>query len=109
MGIPKRKNLRFSSAINSNNLIKKQVEVNVKNMKNRVLQNPIVPTKVKLPIIQCRVTEKINNYDKYYGKKCNHGYNQKCQYCHLYKKAKVEIDIEEEKRRQMQLRRYKNA
>ncbi len=109
MGIPKRKNLRFSSAINSNNLIKKQVEVNVKNMKNRVLQNPIVPTKVKLPIIQCRVTEKINNYDKYYGKKCNHGYNQKCQYCHLYEKAKVEIDIEEEKRRQMQLRRYKNA
>ena len=109
MGIPKKKNLRFSSAINPNYLIKKQVEVNVKNMKNRVLLNPVIPTKVKLPVIQCRVTEKINNYDKYYGKKCNHGYNQKCQFCDLYERAKIEIDIEEEKKRQMQLRRYKNA
>ena len=37
----------------------------------------------------------------------NDKYNQKCDYCDLYEKAKIEIDIEEEKRRQMQLRRYK--
>ena len=103
MGIPKKKNQRYSSAAH---LIKKQVEINLKNMKKRIIQNP-VRTNVKLPIIQCRVTEKINNYDKYYGKKCNHEYNQKCQYCDLYEKAKIEIDVENEKRRQMQLRRYK--
>ena len=107
MGVPKKNNLRYASASNPNYLIKKQVETNIKNMKKRILPNPVIPTKVKLPVIQCRVTEKIKNYDKYYGKKCSHGYNQKCKYCDLYEKAKIEIDIEEEKRRQMQLRRYK--
>ena len=109
MGIPKKQNLRFASAANPKYLIKKQVESNVKNMKKRVLLNPIIPTNVKLPVLQCRVSEKVSNYDKYYGKKCSHGYNQKCDYCDLYERAKIEIDIEEEKRRQMQLRRYKNV
>ena len=103
MGVPKKKNLRYSSA---DHLIKKQVEINVKNMKKRILQNPVT-TKVKLPVIQCRVTEKINNYDKLYGRRCSHGYNQKCGYCDLYEKAKIEIDVENAKRKQMQLRRYK--
>ena len=109
MGIPKKQNLRFASAANPKYLIKKQVESNVKNMKKRVLLNPIIPTNVKLPVLQCRVSEKVSNYDKYYGKKCSHGYSQKCDYCDLYERAKIEIDIEEEKRRQMQLRRYKNV
>ena len=103
MGVPKKKNMRYSSA---DHLIKKQVEVNVKNMKKRILQNPVT-TKVKLPVIQCRVTEKINNYEKYYGRRCSHDYNQKCDYCDLYQRAKIEIDVENEKRKQMQLRRYK--
>ena len=107
MGVPKKNVLRNSSASNPNILIKKQVESNLKNMKKRVLLNPVIPTKVKLPVIQCRVTEKINNYDKYYGKKCTHSYSQRCQYCDLYEKAKIEVDIEEEKKRQMKLRRYK--
>jgi hypothetical protein len=107
MGIPKNKNMRYMSANNPKYLVKKQVEVNTKNMRSRILPNPTISTNVKLPIIQCRVSEKVNNYDKYYGKKCSHGYNQKCQYCDLYERAKIEIDIEEEKRRQMQLRRYK--
>ena len=107
MGVPKKNVLRNSSASNPNILIKKQVESNLKNMKKRVLLNPVIPTKVKLPVIQCRVTEKINNYDKYYGKKCTHSYSQRCQYCDLYERAKIEIDIEEEKKRQMKLRRYK--
>jgi len=107
MGVPKKNILRNSSASNPNILIKKQVESNLKNMKKRVLLNPVIPTKVKLPVIQCRVTEKINNYDKYYGKKCTHSYSQRCQYCDLYERAKIEIDIEEEKKRQMKLRRYK--
>ena len=107
MGVPKKNILRNSSASNPNILIKKQVESNLKNMKKRILLNPVIPTKVKLPVIQCRVTEKINNYDKYYGKKCTHSYSQRCQYCDLYERAKIEIDIEEEKKRQMKLRRYK--
>ena len=107
MGVPKKNVLRNSSASNPNILIKKQVESNLKNMKKRILLNPVIPTKVKLPVIQCRVTEKINNYDKYYGKKCTHSYSQRCQYCDLYEKAKIEVDIEEEKKRQMKLRRYK--
>ena len=107
MGVPKKNILRNSSASNPNILIKKQVESNLKNMKKRVLLNPVIPTKVKLPVIQCRVTEKINNYDKYYGKKCTHSYSQRCQYCDLYERAKIEVDIEEEKKRQMKLRRYK--
>ena len=107
MGVPKKNVLRNSSASNPNILIKKQVESNLKNMKKRILLNPVIPTKVKLPVIQCRVTEKINNYDKYYGKKCTHSYSQRCQYCDLYERAKIEIDIEEEKKRQMKLRRYK--
>ena len=107
MGVPKKNVLRNSSASNPNILIKKQVESNLKNMKKRILLNPVIPTKVKLPVIQCRVTEKINNYDKYYGKKCTHSYSQRCQYCDLYERAKIEVDIEEEKKRQMKLRRYK--
>ena len=107
MGLPKKKNMRYSSAASQNYLIKKQVEDNTKNMNNRILPNPTISTNVKLPIIQCRVSEKVNNYDKYYGKKCTHGYNQKCQYCELYEIAKIEIDIENERRkRKMQLRRY---
>ena len=105
MGIPKN-NLRYSSATDINNIVKKQVDTNLKNMKKRILQNPVIPTKVKLPVIQCKVSEKVNNYDKYYGKKCNHSYSQKCKYCDLYERAKIEIDIEEEKKRQMKLRRY---
>ena len=104
MGVPK--NNRFSSASDINNIIKKQVDTNLKNMKRRILPNPVVSTKVKLPVIHCRVSEKVNNYDKYYGKKCNHSYIQKCKYCDLYEKAKIEIDIEEEKKRQMKLRKY---
>ena len=107
MGIPKKKNMRYMSANNPKYLVKKQVEVNTKNMRSRILLNPTISTNVKLPIIQCRVSEKVNNYDKYYGKRCSHGYNQKCQYCDLYEKAKIEIDFEEKRRRDMQLRRYK--
>jgi len=106
MGIPKRKNLRSSSE-NPHYLIKKQVEVNMKNMSHRVLPNTSIPTNVKLPIIQCRVSERVNNFKKNYSNRCSHSYNQKCQYCDLYEKAKIDIDIEQERRRQMQLRRYK--
>ena len=106
MGMPKRKNLRYSSE-NPHYLIKQQVDVNMKNMSQRVLPNTSIPTNVKLPIIQCRVSERVNNYNKNNSNRCSHSYNQKCKYCDLYEKAKIEIDIEEERRRQMQLRRYK--
>ena len=109
MGIPKKKSNRYTSAVSHSNLIKKQVETNVKNMKNRIIVNPIMSTNVKLPMIQCRVTEKVNNYNKIYRKKCSHDYNQKCKYCLLYERAKIEIDIEEEKKRQMKLRNYRKS
>ena len=104
MGMRKRKSFRNLSE-NPHYLIKKQVEVNMKNMSQRVLPNS--PTNVKLPIIQCRVSERVNNLNKNNSNRCSHNYNQKCKYCDLYEKAKIEIDIEEERRRKMQLRRYK--
>ena len=107
MGVPKKKYNRNASARSPNYLVKKQVEKNVKNMKHRILKHTVLPTKIKLPKIQCKVTEKISNYYKLFAKDCSHGYSQKCQYCELYERAKIEIDIEEEKRKQMQLRRYK--
>ena len=107
MGVPKKKYNRNASAGSPNYLVKKQVEKNVKNMKHRILKHTVLPTKIKLPKIQCKVTEKISNYYKLFAKDCSHGYSQKCQYCELYERAKIEIDIEEEKRKQMQLRRYK--
>ena len=109
MGIPKKKSNRYTSAISHSNLIKKQVETNVKNMKNRIIMNPIMSTNVRLPMIQCKVTEKVNNYNKINRKKCSHDYNQKCKYCILYERAKIEIDIEKEKKRQMKLRNYRKS
>ena len=109
MGIPKKKNNRYTSAVSHNNIIKKQVETNVKNLKNRIIMNPIMSTNVRLPKIQCKLSEKVNSPSKIYGKRCLHEYNQKCKYCHLYERAKIEIDIEEEKKRQMQLRKYKKS
>ena len=88
MGVLKKKCNRNTSAGNQNDLVEK-------NIKHRILKNTVLPTKIKLSKIQCKVTEKISNYNKLYIKNCSHGYSQKCQYC------------EEEKRKQMQLRRYK--
>ena len=109
MGVPKRKCIRYSSAISHNNIIQKQVETNVKNLKNRIIMNPIMSTNVRLPKIQCKLSEKVINANKIYGKRCLHEYNQKCKYCHLHERAKIEVDIEEEKKRQMQFRNYKKS
>jgi hypothetical protein len=105
--VPKKKINRHSSAGNQNYLVRKRIERNAKNMNNRILLNTAVQTKIKLPMIQCKVTEKISSCNKYYGKDCSHKNNQKCDYCELYEKAKFDIEIEKEKRKQMQLRRNK--
>ena len=104
MGVPKIKYNKSSSIIDQN-YIKKQVDANVKNLKMRVLIGNQA-TNVKLPIIQCKVTEKINNYNKRV-KKCVHkNYDKKCKYCILAQKAIIEHDIEMQKKKKMQLRSY---
>jgi hypothetical protein len=69
MGMLKRKNLRNKSE-NHLHLIKKRVEANMRNMSQRFLSNTSVPTNVKLPIIQSRVSERVNNLNKNYSNKC---------------------------------------
>ena len=64
MGIPGKQNLKYFSGSNPNYVIKKQVEANMKNMKSRILKGPVIATKVKLPAIKCRITDKVNKYKK---------------------------------------------
>ena len=64
MGIPGKQNLKYFSGANPNYVIKKQVEANMKNMKSRILKGPVIATKVKLPAIKCRITDKVNKYKK---------------------------------------------
>ena len=62
MGIPGKNNLKNVSWSNPHYVVKKQVEINVKNMRNRILKGPIIATKVKLPTIKCRITDKVHKY-----------------------------------------------
>ena len=94
MGIPGKNNLRIFSGSNPNYVIKKQVEANVKNMNSRILNGPVIATKVKLPTIKCRITDKVNNYKKQ-EKKCNHKYRKVgCQECLRFQKEKDRIKKE---------------
>ena len=106
MGVPKIKHNKSNSNFEYN-YVKKQVDTNIKNLRMRIL-NGNEATKVKLPVIQCKVIEKINNYNKY-SKKCAHKeYDKKCKYCILAQKALIERDIELHKMKKMQLRSYEN-
>ena len=94
MGIPGKNNLKYFSGSNPNYVIKKQVEANMKNMKSRILKGPVIATKVKLPAIKCRITDKVNKYKKN-EKKCNHKYRQiGCNECKRYQKEKEKIHRE---------------
>ena len=94
MGIPGKNNLKYFSGSNPNYVIKKQVEANMKNMKSRILKGPVIATKVKLPAIKCRITDKVNKYKKN-EKKCNHKYRQiGCNECKRYQKEKEKIQRE---------------
>ena len=94
MGIPGKKNLKYFSGSNPNYVIKKQVEANVKNMKSRILNGPVIATKVKLPLIKCRITEKVNKFKKN-EKKCHHKYRQiGCKECLNYQREKEKIQRE---------------
>ena len=94
MGIPGKTNLKYVSNSNPNYVIKKQVEANVKNMKSRILKGPVIATKIRLPIIRCRITDKVNKY-KNQEKKCNHKYRKEgCKDCKGYQKEKQRIKSE---------------
>ena len=64
MGVLKKKCNKNASAGNQNDLVEK-------NIKHRILKNTVLPTKIKLSKIQCKVTEKISNYNKLYIKDCS--------------------------------------
>ena len=94
MGIPGKNNLRYVSGSNPNYVIKKQVEANVKNMNNRILKGPVIATKVKLPAIKCRITEKVNKF-RNQEKKCNHKYRKEgCKECARFQQEKNRIQKE---------------
>ena len=94
MGIPAKSNLKYVSGTNPHYVIKRQVEANMKNMKNRILKGPVIATKVKLPAIKCRITDKVNDLKKH-EKKCNHKYRKVgCQECLNFQKEKVRIKNE---------------
>ena len=94
MGIPGKNNLRYFSGSNPHYVIKKQVEANVKNMNNRILKGPVIATKVKLPAIKCRITEKVQKFKKQ-EKKCHHKYRKVgCKECLKYQEEKEKIKKE---------------
>ena len=94
MGIPGKNNLKNVSWSNPHYVVKKQVEINVKNMRNRILKGPIIATKVKLPTIKCRITDKVHKY-KRQEKKCHHKYREiGCNECLKFQKEKARIKNE---------------
>lgn len=108
MGQPKKEKKMERERSAHKSLISNQIEANSKNLRNRML-NSVSPTKVRLPVEHCNISEKhyVIRYYKVREKyKCKHGKSNKCQYCDLGKKAKIEETLMEEKRKQMQLRRY---
>ena len=94
MGIPSKNNLKNVSWSNPHYVVKKQVEINVKNMRNRILKGPVIATKVKLPAIKCRITEKVQKFKKQ-EKKCHHKYREiGCNECLRFQREKERIKNE---------------
>ena len=94
MGIPGKNNLKFVSSSNPHYIIKRQVEANVKNMKDRILKGPVIPTKIKLPAIKCKITDNVSKI-KIQVKKCHHKYRKiGCNECLNYQIEKDRIKKE---------------
>lgn len=106
MGLPPKIKKNYSWLnIDEELYIKKQIDENVRNLKNRVISF-ISPTKIKLPIINCKVTKKINAYNINKQKKNNKSKcNSHCDYCDLVEKSKIEQAIEELNKRKMRLKK----
>ena len=100
----KKMKLTRSNSKTAQDILREQLNKNDKLNKKRVLHS-VPPTIKKLPIENCEVTSKIQK------SKCRHKVkpgqaNKKCNYCILSEKSKILEEIEKEKRKKMQLRRY---
>lgn len=100
----KKMKLTRSNSKTARDILRDQLDKNDKLNKKRVLHS-VPPTIKKLPVENCEVTSKIQK------SKCRHKVkpsqvNKKCSYCILSEKSKVLEEIEKEKRKKMQLRRY---
>ena len=109
MKIPKKILQRNYSFLNQNNsCIKKQIN---SNSKNRILNCMSPPTKIKLPKIQNRYMEKLNNSSSSnsINKKMYSQEGQKYKNYLISEKPIIDVVIEGEKRQQIQMRKNKNS
>ena len=90
--------------VNAKEIINKQIKENESNQKRKILRS-VQPTNRRLPIENCETTNKIQKM-KCIHKKDPKNPNKQCKFCELKKQSIIAETIEEEKRKQMQLRRY---
>ena len=73
MRIPK---LKKCSSFSEQNIVRRQLESNNKNTRLRIIMEDS-PTNVKLPIIPCKVTDKVNFYNRLNKLNSRNSYNKK--------------------------------
>ena len=103
MGVQKEKK---KININKNEeILKKQIEKNEINTKEKIILK-VSPTNKKLPIKNCMALSQMDNYEHQHVHRGEKSPDRKCQYCILGEHSKFLDDIEDKKRKKMQLRRY---
>ena len=100
----KKKILTRNNSKTAKDILKELEEQNDKKNKKKILHS-VSPTIKKLPIENCEVTSKVlQSKCTHKRRSCNN--IKHCSYCILSQKAKILDEIEEKKRKKMQLRRY---
>ena len=103
MGVQKEKKKMY---INKNEeILKKQIEKNEINTKEKIILK-VSPTNKKLPTKNCLALSQMDNYEHQHVHRGERSPDRKCQYCILGEHSKFLEDIEDKKRKKMQLRRY---
>ena len=103
MGVQKEKK---KININKNEeILKKQIEKNEINTKEKIILK-VSPTNKKLPTKNCLALSQMDNYEHQHVHRGEKSPDRKCQYCILGEHSKFLDDIEDKKRKKMQLRRY---
>ena len=103
MGVQKEKK---KININKNEeILKKQIEKNEINTKEKIILK-VSPTNKKLPTKNCLALSQMDNYEHQHVHRGEKSPDRKCQYCILGEHSKFLEDIEDKKRKKMQLRRY---
>ena len=103
MGVQKEKKKMY---INKNEeILKKQIEKNEINTKEKIILK-VSPTNKKLPTKNCLALSQMDNYEHQHVHRGEKSPDRKCQYCILGEHSKFLDDIEDKKRKKMQLRRY---